>query len=163
MALQALCLQQLFNVLTSYLFFLTYSHIKDTIPISEPQITYGEIMSAKILVVEDNVDSCAYLARLLELKGYTVATAKDGMEALHEIEKYNPDLIVSDIMTPRVDGIQMLRALRSIPKYKNIPVLMISAFGSGNLQEALKAGANEAMRKPLDFDKFFSSLTELLH
>jgi CheY-like chemotaxis protein len=120
-------------------------------------------MSAKILIVEDNADSCAYLARLLELKGYTVQTAKDGLEALQEIEAYNPDLIVSDIMTPRVDGIQMLRALRSIPKYQHIPVVMISAFGSGNLIEAIKAGANEAMRKPLDFDRFFRSLNQLLH
>ena len=120
-------------------------------------------MSAKILIVEDNADSCAYLARLLELKGYIVATAKDGLEALYEIENYNPDLIVSDIMTPRVDGIQMVRALRSIPKYEHIPVVMISAFGSGNLKDAIQAGANEAMRKPLDFDKFFSSLDKLLN
>ncbi len=119
-------------------------------------------MSAKILIVEDNADSCAYLARLLEVKGYIVFTAKDGLEALQEIEAYNPDLIVSDIVTPRVDRIQMVKALRAIPKYQNIPVLMISAFGSGNLHEAIKAGANEAMRKPIDFDQFFQSLDNLL-
>lgn len=119
-------------------------------------------MPARILIVEDNQDSCAYLKRLLQVKGYKVFTARDGMEALREVEKYKPDLIVSDIMTPRIDGIQLVKALRSTPKYRKIPVLVVSAYGSGNLKEALNAGANAAMRKPINFDRFFESLENLL-
>jgi two-component system, OmpR family, response regulator len=120
-------------------------------------------MSARILIVEDNPDSCAYLARLLVLKGYTVLTARDGLEALHEVKDFNPDAIVSDIMMPKVDGIQMVKTLRSTPNYRDLPVLVISAHGSGNLLEALKAGANDAMRKPLNLDLFFKSLETLIN
>ena len=120
-------------------------------------------MTAKILIVEDNPDSCAYLSQLLTIKGYTVYTAADGLEALRAVQISNPDVIVSDIMMPKADGIQLLKALRSSPKYKKIPVLMVSAYGSGNLKEALQAGADEAMRKPLNFSHFFESLEKLLH
>jgi two-component system, OmpR family, alkaline phosphatase synthesis response regulator PhoP len=120
-------------------------------------------MSAKILIVEDNADSCAYLSQLLKIKGYTVFTANDGLDALREIQKYNPDLIITDIMMPRADGIQLVKALRSTPKYRNIAVLVVSAYGSGNLKEALKAGADAAMRKPINFTLFFASLEKLLN
>src|SRR5215470_14476359 len=105
-------------------------------------------MAAKILVVEDNPDSCTYLARLLELKGYVVQTAPDGFQALLEVKKFQPDLIITDIMMPRLDGIGLLNNLRNSPNYRSMPVIAISAFGSGNLQAALQAGANKAMRKP---------------
>jgi CheY-like chemotaxis protein len=119
-------------------------------------------MSAKILIVEDNPDSCAYLSHLLQVKGYTVFTASDGLQALNEVEAYDPDLIISDIMMPNVNGLQMVRALRQTSKYQGLPVLMISAYGSGNLREALDAGANQVMCKPLDFDVFFETLDRLL-
>ena len=117
---------------------------------------------AKILLVEDNPDSCSYLTQLLRVKGYEVLTAGDGLEALREIQNYNPDIIVSDIMMPKADGIQLVKALRSTPKYRTLPVLVVSAYGSGNLKEALLAGANAAMRKPINFNHFFESLDNLL-
>ena len=119
-------------------------------------------MAAKILLVEDNLDSCTYLARLLELKGYDVQTATDGMEALKEVETFHPDLIITDMMMPRLNGIGLLNTLRSSPKYQTTPVIAISAYGSGNLQAALRAGADKAMRKPINFDQFFKSIEQLL-
>src|SRR6478672_13453751 len=104
-------------------------------------------MAAKILLVEDNLDSCTYLARLLELKGYAVQTAPDGMEALREVEAFHPDLIITDMMMPRLNGIGLLNTLRNSPKYQTTPVIALSAYGSGNLQAALRAGANKALRK----------------
>lgn len=119
-------------------------------------------MASKILVVEDNLDSCNYLARLLEVKGYVVCKAKDGMEALKEITTFHPDLIISDIMMPRLDGIGLVRTLRNSPNYQNTPIIVMSAFGSGNLQAAVQAGADKAMRKPLNFEQFFKSIENLL-
>ena len=118
-------------------------------------------MATKILLVEDNLDSCAYLARLLELKGYDVHTATDGIEALKEVEAYHPDLIVTDIMMPRLDGIGLVNTLRNSPNYRSTPVIAMSAFGSGNLQAALQAGANRALRKPINFEQFFKSIEQL--
>ena len=86
----------------------------------------------------------------------------DGMEALKEAEAFHPDLIVTDIMMPRLDGIGLLNTLRNSPKYRTTPVIAISSYGSGNLQAALKAGANKAMRKPLNFEQFFKSIECLI-
>ena len=66
-------------------------------------------------------------------------------------------------MMPRLDGIELVTALRHTVKYQNLPVIVMSAFGSGNLQEAVKAGADKAMRKPINFEKFFRSIETLLH
>ena len=119
-------------------------------------------MPSKILLVEDNPDTCEYLSLLLKVRGYEVRTASDGVEALKVMDTFSPDLIVSDIMMPRLDGIQLVQTLRNSPKYAKIPIITISAYGSGNLDEALKVGANKALRKPLDFDCFFRSLKTLL-
>ena len=119
-------------------------------------------MATKILLVEDNLDSCAYLARLLELKGYDVHTATDGIEALKAVEAFHPDLIITNIMMPRLDGIGLLNTIRNSPNYRSTPVIAMSAFGSGNLQAALQAGANKALRKPINFEQFFKSIEQLL-
>ena len=120
-------------------------------------------MREKILLVEDNPDSCAYLAQLLHIKGYEVQTAADGLEALDKVQSFSPDLIISDMMMPRLDGVQFLRLLRNTIKYRHIPVIMVSAYGSGNLQEAVQAGADAVMKKPFDFDWFFKSLANVLY
>ena len=112
-------------------------------------------MIKRLLVVDDEPKLLRALAVDLRGEGYDVMTARSGNEALICVAQKIPDLIVSDIMTPRIDGIQLVRALRSTPKYRKIPVLVVSAYGSGNLKEALNAGANAAMRKPINFDRFF--------
>ena len=107
-------------------------------------------MEQKILIVEDNFDSREYLAQLLRVKGYTVYTAEDGAEGIEQAILNQPDFIISDINTPNLDGIQMVRALRRIPECSAIPILVVSAYGSGILADASIAGANQVMRKPLD-------------
>jgi CheY-like chemotaxis protein len=107
-------------------------------------------MKEKVLIVEDNFDSREYLAQLLRVKGYNVYTAEDGAEGIEQAILNQPDFIISDINTPNLDGIQMVRALRRIPECSAIPILVVSAYGSGILADASIAGANQVMRKPLD-------------
>ena len=107
-------------------------------------------MKEKILIVEDNFDSREYLAQLLRVKGYNVYTAEDGAEGIEQAILNQPDFIISDINTPNLDGIQMVRALRRIPECSAIPILVVSAYGSSILADASLAGANQVMRKPLD-------------
>jgi CheY-like chemotaxis protein len=107
-------------------------------------------VSIKILVVEDEPESREFLAILLKLEGYAVATANNGLEGLEKVEADCPDIIISDICMPYLDGLDMVKMLRKSPAYKTIPIVMLSAYGSGNLMSALNVGANEAMRKPVN-------------
>jgi CheY-like chemotaxis protein len=107
-------------------------------------------VSIKILVVEDEPESREFLAILLKLEGYAVATANNGLEGIEKVEADRPDIIISDICMPYLDGLDMVKMLRKSPAYKTIPIVMLSAYGSGNLMSALNVGANEAMRKPVN-------------
>ena len=119
-------------------------------------------MQDKILIVEDNDDSREYLAQLLKIKGYKVYTAHDGAEGIEQAIVNHPDFIISDINTPNLDGIQMVRALRRIPGCSDIPILVVSAYGSGILADASVAGANQVMRKPLDMKLLFTMIEKHL-
>jgi CheY-like chemotaxis protein len=117
-------------------------------------------VSIRILVVEDEPDSREFLSTLLKLEGYTVVTANDGLEGIEKVETDHPDIILSDICMPNMDGIDMVRTLRKSPKHKRIPIVMLSAFGSGNLTSAINAGANEAMRKPVHAELLLQYITK---
>jgi CheY-like chemotaxis protein len=119
-------------------------------------------LSGTILIVEDNPDQRDFLAIMLEQQGYTIHTATDGSEGLRLIKSFTPDLIISDIMMPNLDGIEMVKELKKNPEYQSIPVLMLSAYGTNKLFEAINAGASHVMRKPLDFDFFFKAIDRLL-
>jgi CheY-like chemotaxis protein len=119
-------------------------------------------MEDKILIVEDNYDSREYLAQLLRVKGYKVDTAEDGVEGIEKAIVNHPDFIISDINTPNLDGIQMVKALRRIPECSAIPILVVSAYGSGILADASIAGANQVMRKPLDLKLLFMMIEKHL-
>jgi CheY-like chemotaxis protein len=119
-------------------------------------------MPFKILVVEDEPDSRDFLVTLLKLEGYTVSTAGDGLEAIAVVEKDPPDLIISDISMPNLDGIEMTKRFRQIPEYRTIPIIVISAYGSGNLINAINVGANTAMRKPIHAETLLSHVKEWL-
>ncbi len=117
-------------------------------------------MPIKILVVEDEKDARDFLAILLEMEGYVVSTATDGLEALKKIEIEPPDMIISDISMPNLDGVDLVKTLRSSPEFRDIPVLMLSAYGSGNLISAINAGANHAMRKPVNVESLLKNVRE---
>ena len=117
---------------------------------------------AKILIVDDNPDVLSLTACMLKMSGFNVMTAEDGMLGLEIAEAELPDLIITDISMPHLDGIQMISRLRDQSKFSRVPILVISAHGSAMTTEALRAGANEAMHKPLDFDSFISHINNLL-
>src|SRR5690348_14177329 len=80
-----------------------------------------------VLVVDDEPDKRLLLAYALRGEGYEVFTAEDGVEGLNAVELYQPDLIVTDVMMPRMDGYEMIRRVRSNPQTKFIPVIIQSA------------------------------------
>jgi CheY-like chemotaxis protein len=113
-------------------------------------------------VVEDNPDARDILAVLLRTKGYTVDTADDGREAVELVQNDCPDLILSDINMPNLDGIEMVRILRQHPECDKVPILIMSAYSSGQIDKAIEVGANDAMAKPLDFDLLIKAIHRLL-
>jgi signal transduction histidine kinase/two-component SAPR family response regulator len=103
----------------------------------------------RVLLVEDNADMRTYLQKLLQTAGFDVMTAGDGEQALGMAALQRPDLILSDIMMPKVDGLQLLGFLRADSRLRDIPVLLLSArAGEEAKVEGLAAGANDYLTKP---------------
>ncbi len=104
---------------------------------------------ARVLVADDNADMRDYLARLLRSAGYDVDVVADGRQALDGIRAILPDLVVSDVMMPRMDGLALVTALRSDPRTAAVPVLLLSArAGQEASIEGLHAGADDYLVKP---------------
>jgi len=116
-------------------------------------------MKPKILVVDDETEIRENIAKIFELSNYTVFQAQDGLEALQIAKKYNPDIILSDIMMPIMDGLEMLGKLQNDPSLSTIPVLFLSARVSDkNTKEGLKLGAEILLSKPFDIDDLINNV-----
>jgi CheY-like chemotaxis protein len=117
----------------------------------------------KILLVDDNAYIRDVLSRLLELQNFKVVTAEDGRSGIEASEDMSPDLIITDIEMPRLDGVGMIKALRSQPKFNRIPILAITAYGHWAEARAIEAGADRAMVKPIEPDMLFECIEQLLN
>src|SRR5262249_40204986 len=103
---------------------------------------------ATVLVADDNADMRDYLRHLLSTR-YEVRTAADGEEALAALRAKSADLLLSDIMMPRIDGYQLLQAVRGDPALADLPVIFLSArAGEEASVEGLEAGADDYLIKP---------------
>ncbi|WP_035857312.1 SpoIIE family protein phosphatase [Cryptosporangium arvum] len=111
-------------------------------------LTAGDAPRARVLVADDNADMRDYLQRLLRGR-YDVTTVVDGTAALGFARAHTPDLIVSDVMMPGLDGLELVAALRSDTRTAGIPVLLLSArAGQEAAVEGLSAGADDYLVKP---------------
>ncbi|MBD2006447.1 MULTISPECIES: ATP-binding protein [Cyanophyceae] len=108
----------------------------------------NQVAQSKILLADDNADMRDYIRRLLS-GSYIVQTVADGVAALTAIEKNPPDLILTDVMMPGMDGFELLRSLRSNPITQDIPIILLSArAGEESRVEGLAAGADDYLIKP---------------
>ena len=102
----------------------------------------------KILIIEDELIVRSIYRRKFEISGYQVETAEEGTAALALLPTFKPDVIQVDIMLPGMDGVQVIRQIRSWPEFKNVPILVISSFYRPDLaKEAWKAGATKCVSK----------------
>lgn len=106
----------------------------------------------KILCVDDAPDMLKLLARMLEMRGYEVAMATNGLEAIKKAKTWQPDLIITDIIMPYMDGLDAITAIRKNPQTAKIPIIVFTAsIDADDRKRALELGADEQMPKPFDF------------
>lgn len=103
-----------------------------------------------ILVVDDDPDALEIVRTYLESRGYSVATAADGNEALSKLEKVQPALILLDVMMPGMDGWEVARTVKNHPDFSDVRVVMLTARSDfSDKQEGLRAGADDYIVKPV--------------
>lgn len=119
-------------------------------------------MPQKILVVDDSDDTRDMMARLLEMEAFTVVTAEDGYAGLNIAASERPDLIITDINMPNLNGLEMIKQLRKQPGFECIPIMAITAYGNSVAMEALDAGADRAATKPVQFKSLAVEIREML-
>src|SRR5215207_2882698 len=119
---------------------------------------------ANILVVDDSPDKLGLLEAALSLAGYNVTTATDGDEALAAIESYQPDLVITDVMMPRMNGYELAQRIRANPITKFIPVIMQTAAGrrAEDLRRASEVGALGYITDPTDLELLLARTRTLL-
>lgn len=118
---------------------------------------------AKILLVEDEPRVVIFAEDQLKHFGYEVVVAYDGREGLEKAQKEKPDLIVLDVMMPEMDGFEVCERLKSDPKTKNIPILMLTAKGDKkDVAKGLNIGANGYLAKPYSMLEFEARVKALL-
>lgn len=119
-------------------------------------------MGKKILVVEDDFDTRYVLSLILRTEGYEVVTAADGECALTVAQTERPDLIITDINMPRLNGVDLTRKLKLGQETSSIPVLAITAYGPMTMNNAISAGASACAKKPIVFTEFLPKIKSLL-
>jgi two-component system, OmpR family, alkaline phosphatase synthesis response regulator PhoP len=103
-----------------------------------------------VLVVDDNEQNLELLQAYLEGGGWEIRSARDGIEALESVENTQPDLILLDIMMPRMSGFQVCAKLKGSPKTRDIPVIMVTALNeNADVEKAVESGADDFLTKPV--------------
>lgn len=116
----------------------------------------------RVLLVEDAPFLRHAFGRLLRLHGFEVYEATDGLEALHCVSVFRPQVVLTDLMMPVMDGIELIRRLHENPKTSNLPVVAITADATENsLRSAREAGAAEVLTKPIHLPELLERLRHL--
>ena len=110
----------------------------------------------RILVVDDIEDNLVLLQAILTDEGYEVDVAKNGKSALTKVETSPPDIVLMDAMMPGMDGYEVTRRIRQNKKLAFMPILMITAYEDANAAKGLDLGANDFIRKPIDYDELLA-------
>jgi DNA-binding response OmpR family regulator len=120
-------------------------------------------MPLTILVVEDDEGTRLSIQDYLDLEGYAVMTAKDGWEALERVEALQPQLIITDISMPRVDGYAFLKSLRQRPAWRLLPVVFLTAHAETRERvRGYQSGCDAYLEKPFELDELGAVVRNLL-
>jgi DNA-binding response OmpR family regulator len=120
-------------------------------------------MSKRVLVVDDEPNIVISLEFLLKRAGLEVLTARDGEDGLAQIRAQHPDLVILDVMMPKLDGFAVLDAVRADPDVQSTPVLMLTARGrDADQKKGLEKGANAYLAKPFSTHELVTKVQDML-
>jgi two-component system, OmpR family, response regulator VicR len=113
-----------------------------------------------ILVVEDELSIATMLQDLLDEEGYTVVLARDGREALEQLPATRPALVITDLMMPGIDGLELCRAIQADPLYQTTPLILMSAIAKPSAADDCHYAA--FLIKPLDLQVFLETISNVI-
>jgi len=116
----------------------------------------------RLLIVDDVPDNLFLVRTILEEEGYEIITSSNGQDALKIIESEPIDLILLDVMMPKMDGYEVTRRIRAMADLPFIPILLITAYDRANAVKGLDLGADEFIRKPIEADELLARVRSLL-
>ncbi len=106
---------------------------------------------SRVLIADDNQQNCELLEAYLADSGYDIVFAYDGRQTLDRVAEQSPDLILLDIMMPKLSGYEVCQNLKSKPQTRDIPVLMVTALNEpGDIEKAVAAGCDDFLTKPVN-------------
>jgi two-component system phosphate regulon response regulator PhoB/two-component system alkaline phosphatase synthesis response regulator PhoP len=119
---------------------------------------------ANILVVDDEPEIVKLVAKILEARGHRVTTARDGEEALEEVRRERPDVVILDLNLPKIDGFEVCRRIKSDEATRRVPVVMLTAayVSVDDAQRGLGLGADEYVVKPFLRDVLVHNVERLI-
>jgi CheY-like chemotaxis protein len=125
----------------------------------------NRLASCTIVVVENHEDARTYLGIFLSRLGANVVSAKDGIEGLDAVKKHDPDLVITDLQMPRMDGFELLREIRGLkPDVRgSVPIIAMTAFGT-TIENArlVNMGFQDWLQKPFTIEKFLTTILAAL-
>ena len=120
-------------------------------------------MKKLIMLVDDEPNLRELLRQMLELGGFDVVEAEDGLEALEKLANVAPDVMILDVMMPNLDGVSLCKQLRAGTAFARLPIIMLSGKTQHRaVQEGLAAGANQYLCKPITVEELLHSVRALL-
>lgn len=118
-------------------------------------------MEYRVLLVEDEKDLAMIIADILKTQGYDVAVGKDGQDGLEKFASFRPDIVVADVMMPRLDGFEMGRRIRRVSP--NVPILFLTAKNTiDDIEKGFEIGGNDYLKKPFEFRELLIRIKSLL-
>jgi two-component system cell cycle response regulator DivK len=118
-------------------------------------------VSKRVLVVEDDAQNSYLIGFILEKSGYEVITAIDGEQAIAEVENALPDLILMDMLLPKMNGYEATRRIKARADAKGVPIVALTAYSmKGDREKILESGCDGYISKPIDPETFVSEMEE---
>jgi CheY-like chemotaxis protein len=130
---------------------------------SQHTIDPAELAAASILVVDDNLQNLELMQAYLEGLGCAIDTATDGVEAMAAIEAKPPDLVLLDVMMPRMSGFEVCRKIKADPSSRDVVVIMVTALNEvADFERAVECGTNDFIAKPVNKHELLTRVRSLL-
>ncbi len=122
-----------------------------------------DIRGLKILIVDDNAQNLELVQAYLETLPVTVATAADGLAAVAEVERFHPDLVLLDVMMPKMSGFEVCQKIKGNPAMRDTVVIMVTALHEvGDFERAVECGCDDFLTKPVNKVELLTRVKSLL-